>query len=88
MEIVTNSPGSQKRIPLSIIQLTHQHAQSSGFRVQGSAQVRAATAQVQRRKWTLERSSFGADYIGYSGELTEPRVSRGRLAPEQERQAD
>jgi hypothetical protein len=31
---------------------------------QGSAQVRAATAQVQRRKWTLERSRFGADYIG------------------------
>jgi len=37
------------------------------LRAQGSAQVRAATAPVQRRKWTLERSRFGADYSGYLG---------------------
>jgi len=29
-----------------------------------SAQVRAATAQVQRRKWLLVRSRFVADYSG------------------------
>jgi hypothetical protein len=41
-----------------MIQLTHQRAQGA----QGSAQVRAATARVQRRKWTLVRSRFVADY--------------------------
>jgi hypothetical protein len=29
---------------------------------QGSAQIRAATAPVQRRKWTLVRSLFVADF--------------------------
>jgi hypothetical protein len=35
----------------------------SMLKAQGSAQVRAATAPVPRRKWTLERSRFGADYF-------------------------
>jgi hypothetical protein len=39
--------------------LTHEHAQGSG-----PTPVRAATAPDQRRKWTLERSRFGADYVG------------------------
>jgi hypothetical protein len=45
---------------------------SMGSEVSGaqcSAQVRAATAQVQRRKWPLGRSSFGIDYIGYTSTL-------------------
>jgi hypothetical protein len=62
METVTDYSGSSKRIlpehdPADL-------SACSGLRVQGSAQVRAATAQVQRRKWTWERSSFGADYMG------------------------
>jgi hypothetical protein len=55
--LVSDSLGSLEEDPLSTIQMTHQRAR-------GSAQVRAATAQVQRRKWALERSRFGADYIG------------------------
>jgi hypothetical protein len=35
-----------------------------GSGAQGSAHVRAATAQIQRRKWTLERSRFDVDYNG------------------------
>jgi hypothetical protein len=38
-----------------MIQLTH-------WRAQGSAQIRAATAQVQRRKWTLVGSLVVRDY--------------------------
>jgi hypothetical protein len=44
-----------------MIQLSHQRAQLvQGLRA--LAQVRAATAQVQRRKWLLVRSRFVADY--------------------------
>ena len=57
IEALTNSLGSQKRSPLSIIQLTYQRAQ-------GLAQVRAATAPVQRRKRILVREVFVADYSG------------------------
>jgi len=34
------------------------------LRTQGLAQVKAAAALVQRRKWTLVRSGFVADYMG------------------------
>jgi hypothetical protein len=37
--------------PLSMIQLTS--LAGSGLRAQGSAQIKAAPAQVERRKWTL-----------------------------------
>jgi hypothetical protein len=36
----------------------------SGLRTQGLAQVGAATAQVQRRKWTLMGKIVVWDYIG------------------------
>jgi hypothetical protein len=42
---------------------------------QCSAQVRAATAQVQRRKWTLGRSSFGIDYIGNHDDAICPPIA-------------
>ena len=44
METMTGSRGIQKRIPLSMIQLTHQHAQDSAQAAQ-VAQIRAVTAQ-------------------------------------------
>jgi hypothetical protein len=59
METITDSRGGQKRIPWAWSSWL-----ISVLRTQGSAQVRAATAQVQRRKWTLVRARFGADYMG------------------------
>jgi len=59
METVTDSLGSQKRPPWSMIQLAYQSAQGSG-----SAHARAATAPVQRQKRTLEREILVADYSG------------------------
>jgi hypothetical protein len=59
MGTITDSQGGQKTIP-SMLRLIHERAQEAQY----SAQVRAATAQVQRRKWILERSSFGVDYSG------------------------
>jgi len=61
METVTDSLGSQKRTlpeynPADLLTC-------SGLRARGSAQVRAATAPVQRRKQILEREVFVADYI-------------------------
>lgn len=41
------------------IQLTYQYTET-----QDSVQFRAAAAQVRRRKWTLVRVRFGADYNG------------------------
>jgi hypothetical protein len=49
METIIDWRGGQKRIPPSIIQLIHQHAQDSSQAAQ-AAQVRVVTAQVKKQK--------------------------------------
>jgi len=49
-ETITDFKGALEVIPL--------HAQADSAGAQGSAQVRAATAQVQRRKWKLVMLGF------------------------------